>query len=142
MQALFSPIGLATTPDFLARSWPYFRGQPDAMTAGLSKDHHGWAADAPGIATAARHCLVLASAGSVHGSANTHWRLARKPGKRATGLHWPADAEFAHTSLERGALHAQQSGGSFGPGDAPLRLLERTQDVLALSFFESGNRGA
>ena len=52
-----------------------------------------------------------------------------------------ADAELAHTSLERGALHAEEDGGTLGAGDAPLRLLQGAEDVLALGFFESGDRG-
>jgi len=34
-----------------------------------------------------------------------------------------ADAELAHASLERGALHAEEDGGALGASDAPLRLL-------------------
>ena len=59
----------------------------------------------------------------------------------SVSLDGAADAEFAHAGLERGALHAQQRGGAFGAGNAPLRLLEGAQDVLALGLFESGNRG-
>ena len=117
------------------------------MTSRLAKDRHGWAAaagvltlsmDAPGMACA----RFSRSVGSVRGSMNTQLPLDTKLTQPGIRLHWPADAEFAHASLERGALHTEQSGGSLGAGDAPLRLLERTQDVLALSFFESGNRGA
>ena len=56
-------------------------------------------------------------------------------------LNRAADAELAHASLERGALHAKEAGGSLGSGDAPLRLLQGAEDVLALGFFESGDRG-
>jgi len=52
-----------------------------------------------------------------------------------------ADAELAHARLERGALHAQEDGSAFGAGDAPLRLLQRSENVLALGFFQSGDGG-
>src|SRR5438093_423818 len=52
-----------------------------------------------------------------------------------------ADTQLAHASLERGALHAQDDGGAFGSGDAPLRLLQGAEDVLAFRFFERGDRG-
>ncbi len=80
-------------------------------------------------------------------------RLARNNGSKCTVLSvvtreharildGAADAEFAHAGLERGALHAQQRGGAFGAGNAPLRLLQGAQDVLALGFFQSGDRGS
>jgi len=53
--------------------------------------------------------------------------------------HRAANAELAHAGLEGGALHAEENGGAFGAGDAPLRLLQSTEDVLALGFFESGD---
>ncbi len=56
-------------------------------------------------------------------------------------LNRAADAQFAQACLERGALHAENGGGTFRASDAPLRLLEGAEDVLALGFFESGNRG-
>ena len=56
-------------------------------------------------------------------------------------LNRATDAEFAHARLERGALHAENGRGTLRAGDAPLRLLEGAQDMLALGFFESGNRG-
>jgi hypothetical protein len=46
-------------------------------------------------------------------------------------LNGAADAEFAHASLERGAFHAEESGGTLRTGDAPFRLAQGTQDVLA-----------
>ena len=52
-----------------------------------------------------------------------------------------ADAELAHARLQRGALHSQKDGGALGAGDAPLRLLQGAEDVLALGFFEGGDRG-
>jgi hypothetical protein len=56
-------------------------------------------------------------------------------------LNRAADAQFAHARLERGALHAKNGGSTFRAGDAPLRLPEGAEDVLALGFFQSGNRG-
>jgi hypothetical protein len=50
-----------------------------------------------------------------------------------------ANAEFADAGLKRGALHAEEEGRAFGAGDAPLRLLQRAEDVLALGFFEGGD---
>ena len=52
------------------------------------------------------------------------------------------DAELAHAGLESGALHTEEIGRAFGPCDAPLRLLQRAEDVLAFGFFESRNRGS
>ena len=145
----FSRIGLAPSahPDFSARSSPLFQDatrfndfETCERPSRLGRCRRG----PNSLNGCARHGLrsVLASAGSVRGSMNTQLPLDTKLTQPGIRLHWPADAEFAHASLERGALHTKQSGGSLGAGDAPLRLLERTQDVLALSFFESGNRGA
>lgn len=55
-------------------------------------------------------------------------------------LYRAADVEFTHAGLEGGALHAEEERGTFGAGDAPLSLLEGAEDVLALGFFEGGNR--
>lgn len=57
-------------------------------------------------------------------------------------LNRPAYAKLAHAGLERGSLHAQKHGRAFRAGNAPMRLFEGAQDVLALGFFESGNRGS
>ena len=54
-------------------------------------------------------------------------------------LNRAADAQLAHTSLESGALDVEEDGGTFGPGDAPLRLLQGAKDVLAFGFFEGGD---
>ena len=62
-------------------------------------------------------------------------RCARRIHKQGNPLDRAADAEFAHAGLERGALHAEQRGGAFGAGDAPLGVLERTENVLALGFL-------
>ena len=51
-----------------------------------------------------------------------------------------ADAQFAHASLESGALDVEEDGGPFGTSDAPLCLLESAEDVLAFGFFEGGDR--
>ena len=56
-------------------------------------------------------------------------------------LNRAADAQFAHTSLESGALDVEEDGSTFGAGDAPLCLLEGAENVLAFGFFESGNWG-
>ena len=47
-----------------------------------------------------------------------------------------ADAEFPDAGLQRGALHTEQGGGAAGTGDAPLGLPKRTENVLALGFFQ------
>ena len=52
-----------------------------------------------------------------------------------------ADAKLAHARLQRGALHAEEDGRALGAGDTPLRLLQGAEDVLALGFLESGDRG-
>ena len=57
-------------------------------------------------------------------------------------LHRAADAEFAHAGLERGALHAEEGGGAFGTGDAPFGLAQGAENVLAVGFFEGGDRGS
>ncbi len=59
---------------------------------------------------------------------------------RALPLNRAADTQFAHARLQRGAFHAENGGGAFRAGDAPLRLPEGAEDVLALGFFQSGNR--
>src|SRR2546427_8853970 len=41
-----------------------------------------------------------------------------------------------HDALPICALHAEERGGPFGAGDAPLCLLQGAEDVLALGFFE------
>ncbi len=56
-------------------------------------------------------------------------------------LYGAADAEFANASLECGALHAKKGGGAFGTGDAPFGLAQGAEDVLAVGFFEGGDRG-
>lgn len=48
------------------------------------------------------------------------------------------DTEFAHAGLERGALDAKNGSGAARTGDAPLRLSEYLEDVLALSVVECG----
>jgi len=52
-----------------------------------------------------------------------------------------ADAELAHAGLKSGALHAQDASRALGAGDAPLRLLQGTEDMLAFGFFERGDGG-
>ena len=54
-------------------------------------------------------------------------------------LNRAADAQLAHTSLESGALDVEEDGSTFGTGDAPLRLLQGAEDVLAFGFFEGGD---
>ena len=57
-----------------------------------------------------------------------------------TRLNRAADAEIAHARLESGALYVEEDGGAFGASDAPLRLFQGAEDVLALGFFEGRNR--
>ena len=54
-------------------------------------------------------------------------------------LNRAADAELAHAGLERGALHVEEDGGALGAGNAPLRLLQGAENVLAFGFFEGGD---
>jgi len=58
------------------------------------------------------------------------------------GLDRAADAQLAHARLQRSALHAQEDGGAPRAADAPLCLFQGAQDVLALGFLESEDRGA
>jgi hypothetical protein len=56
-------------------------------------------------------------------------------------LNGAADAEFAHAGLQRGAFHSQDRGGASRASDAPFRLTQSAQNVLALGFFQGGDRG-
>ena len=56
-------------------------------------------------------------------------------------LDGAADAELAHAGLKSGALHAQDASRALGAGDAPLRLPQGTEDMLAFGFFERGDGG-
>ena len=75
--------------------------------------------------------LATASPGSNGGRCFLKRSIAR--------LDRAADAEFAHAGLEGGALDVEEDGGALGAGDAPLRLLQGTKDVLAFAFFEGGD---
>ena len=63
-------------------------------------------------------------------------------GYARVGLDRAADAQLAHARLQRSALHAQEDGGAPRAADAPLCLFQGAQDVLALGFLESEDRGA
>lgn len=55
--------------------------------------------------------------------------------KRLGDSDGAADSELAHAGLQGGALHAEERSCTFGACDAPPRLPERAQDVLAFSFL-------
>src|SRR5579863_6101518 len=59
--------------------------------------------------------------------------------KRRWRSDWTPDAEFAHAGLERGALHSEESGGTFGTCDAPFRLAEGAEDVLTVGVLKGGD---
>jgi len=42
--------------------------------------------------------------------------------------------------LESSALHAEKDGRALGASDAPFCLFQGAEDVLALGFFEGGDR--
>ena len=46
------------------------------------------------------------------------------------------DAQLSHTELESRTLHAQSGGGALGTGDAPLRLFDGLEDLVALCLAE------
>jgi hypothetical protein len=46
-----------------------------------------------------------------------------------------ADAQLAHARLQSSAFHSEQGSGAFRAGDAPFRLPQGPQNVLALGFF-------
>src|SRR5690349_20211757 len=56
-------------------------------------------------------------------------------------LNRPANSEFAHASLESGALHSKKGRGAFRAGDAPSGLAKGAENVLALGLFKCGDRG-
>jgi hypothetical protein len=55
-------------------------------------------------------------------------------------LDGTADAELAHAGLQGGALHAEKNSGAARAGNAPLGLAKGAEDVLALGFFQGGDR--
>lgn len=57
----------------------------------------------------------------------------------ARELDRAANSELAHAGLESGALDVEQDGGALGAGDAPLRLLQGAEDMLAFGFLEGGD---
>jgi len=62
-------------------------------------------------------------------------------GTRTPTSDGAVDAEFAHAGLQGGAFHAEDGGGSFGAGDAPLGLAQDLENVLALRFVQGAESG-
>ena len=48
----------------------------------------------------------------------------------------PADAEFAHAVIERGAIHAEARSGAGWTADNPTGFAEYAQNVIAFDGFE------
>ena len=73
--------------------------------------------------------------------AGTSSQASEATGSTRVGLDRAADAKLTQARLQRSALHAQEDGGAPRAADAPLCLLQGAQDVLALGFLESEDRG-
>ena len=48
----------------------------------------------------------------------------------------PADAEFAHAVVERGAIHAESCSGTAWTADHPTSLAEHAKYVVAFDGFQ------
>ena len=49
----------------------------------------------------------------------------------------PGDSELSHAELQRGAIHSQAGGRAVRPGQNPVQLFQRRQDVFPFGVGQS-----